>query len=267
MPGPSAATRSSGREPRAASAVHGTRGDTGRGAAPARVRGRDEPPPRVHEEDGQAVGGLDAEEPPGTRSRPTRPPPVSRPRAPRRRPPRGPASGGEAGRWPSSARATRARLSSRVSLPVAGGAALEAVDEAGDRGERRERWRCGGPSRHASSRAGATLLSGEREARGRRRRGERRRAGRGRGGRAAARGRRRRRLHRGRAPLRPGAGRLRAGASPPASPPSARRAASSAGTRSSARSRCGAASTARRRSGCRARPGRGCGRSAPPAPW
>ena len=37
---------------------------------------------------------------------------------------------------PSSASATRARLSSRVSAPVARGPLLEAVDEAGDRAER-----------------------------------------------------------------------------------------------------------------------------------
>ena len=64
--------------------------------------------------------------------------------------------------------------------------------------------------------------------------------GRGRGGRAAARGRRRRRLHRGRASSTPGRASTPGGASPRASRPSGRRAGSSAGTRSRARSRCGA---------------------------
>jgi hypothetical protein len=38
-----------------------TRRDPDGGPAPARVRGRDKPLFRVHEEDGKAVGGLDAQ--------------------------------------------------------------------------------------------------------------------------------------------------------------------------------------------------------------
>ena len=59
---------------------------------------------RVHEEHGQAVGGLDAEEPARAPWRPRRRPPASRPTAPRRRSRRGPASGGAAGRAPRGSR-------------------------------------------------------------------------------------------------------------------------------------------------------------------
>ena len=221
MPGPRAATRSSGREPRATSA------STARAAIPAAVprhpacaaatsrlsgstrrTGRQSAVWMPRRKPGAAATEASASGVPSQGASTTVAPWTCRRR--RSRP------------VPSRARATRAHPSSWLSVPRPGGRCSKPWTRPGRR-RGRDRRPCAAPSDDASSRPGATLLEvGERTG-GRRRRGERRRGGRDRGGRADARGRGRGCLHRARARATRGSGSTPGGASRPASRPSAPR--------------------------------------------